>query len=148
MPKCWLIVLRMRVESPFRFIFIKRIKLSFFRLFKVDSVMYLFLDKHKRFVPISIVYRQPIFAKNTCESKVCLAIKHLSGAYDRIFISQTFAGLLKWGALSDERTGLPFTTAAGPRQRSNSRVRVPRDSRQYITASDSILPFSSPPTTG
>jgi hypothetical protein len=22
-----------------------------------------------------------------------------------------------WGALSDERTGLPFTTAAGPRQR-------------------------------
>jgi hypothetical protein len=33
-----------------------------------------------------------------------------------------------WDALSDERTGLSFTTAAGPRQSSHSRVRVPRDS--------------------
>jgi hypothetical protein len=31
-----------------------------------------------------------------------------------------------WGALSDERTGMPFTIAAGPRQRSHSWVRVPR----------------------
>jgi hypothetical protein len=46
-----------------------------------------------------------------------------------------------WGALSDERTGLSFTTAAGPRQRSHSRVRVP------LTVSDSRLPFTSPPTT-
>jgi hypothetical protein len=38
---------------------------------------------------------------------------------------QTVAGLLMWGALSDERTGLPFTTAAGPRQRSHSWVQVP-----------------------
>jgi hypothetical protein len=52
-----------------------------------------------------------------------------------------------WGALSDERTGLLFTIAPGPRQRSNFRVRVPRDSCQYFTASDSRLPFSSPPTT-
>jgi hypothetical protein len=37
----------------------------------------------------------------------------------------TVAGLLIWGALSNERTGLPFTIAAGPRQRSNFRVRVP-----------------------
>jgi hypothetical protein len=29
-----------------------------------------------------------------------------------------------WGALSDERTGLSFTIAAGPRQRSHFRVRV------------------------
>jgi hypothetical protein len=35
------------------------------------------------------------------------------------------AGLLKWGALSDERTSLSFTIAAGPRQRSRSQVRVP-----------------------
>jgi hypothetical protein len=34
-----------------------------------------------------------------------------------------------WGALSDERTGLSFTIAAGPRQRSHSRVRVPGNSR-------------------
>jgi hypothetical protein len=47
-----------------------------------------------------------------------------------------------WVPVSDERTGLSFTTAAGPRQSSHSRVRVP-----YFTVSDSILPFSSPPTT-
>jgi hypothetical protein len=58
---------------------------------------------------------------------------------------QTVAGLLVWGALSEERMGLSFTTAAGPRQRSHSRV--PRDSRPYFTVSDSRLPFSSPPTT-
>jgi hypothetical protein len=34
-----------------------------------------------------------------------------------------------WGALSDERTGLSFTIAAGPQQRSHSRVRVPWESR-------------------
>jgi hypothetical protein len=36
--------------------------------------------------------------------------------------------LLMWGALSDERTGLSFTIAAGLRQRSHSRVPVPLDS--------------------
>jgi hypothetical protein len=51
-----------------------------------------------------------------------------------------------WGALSDERTGLSFTIAAGPHQRSHSRVRVLWDSRTYFTVSDWRLPFSSPPT--
>jgi hypothetical protein len=37
---------------------------------------------------------------------------------------QTVVGLLMWGTLSDERTGLSFTISAGPRQRSHSRVRV------------------------
>jgi hypothetical protein len=41
--------------------------------------------------------------------------------------------------------GLSFTTAAGARQRSHSRV--PWDSWPYFTVSDSRLPFSSPPTT-
>jgi hypothetical protein len=40
---------------------------------------------------------------------------------------QTVAGMLMWGALFDERTGKPFTIAAGPRQCSHSWVRVPRD---------------------
>jgi hypothetical protein len=52
-----------------------------------------------------------------------------------------------WGALSDDRTCLSFTFAAGPRQRSHSPIRVPWDSRPYVTASDLRLPFSSPPTT-
>jgi hypothetical protein len=44
------------------------------------------------------------------------------------------------GALYDERTGLSFTTAAGPRQRRHYRVPVPRDSLSYWTVSDSRLP--------
>jgi hypothetical protein len=52
-----------------------------------------------------------------------------------------------WTTLSGERTGLSFTIAAGARQVSHSRVRVPWDSRTYFTVSDSRLPFSSPSTT-
>jgi hypothetical protein len=36
--------------------------------------------------------------------------------------------------------GLSFTIAAGPRQRSNSQARVPRDSWPHITVSDARLP--------
>jgi hypothetical protein len=42
--------------------------------------------------------------------------------------------------LSDEKMGLSFTIAAGTRQRSHSRVRLPRDSWTYFTFSDSRLP--------
>jgi hypothetical protein len=63
------------------------------------------------------------------------------------YYCQSVEGLLMWGALSDERMGLSFTIAAGPRQRSHSRVRVPWESRPYFTVSDLRLPFSSPPTT-
>jgi hypothetical protein len=63
------------------------------------------------------------------------------------YYRRTVAGLLMCGALSDERTGLSFTTAAGYSQRSHCRVRVPWDSRPYFTVSDLRLPFSSPPTT-
>jgi hypothetical protein len=52
-----------------------------------------------------------------------------------------------WGSVSDERTGLSFTIAAGPRHRSHSRVRVQWHSRPYFTVSDSRLSFTSPPTT-
>jgi hypothetical protein len=45
-----------------------------------------------------------------------------------------------WGAISEKRTGLPFTIIAGPRQRSHSRVRVSGDSWPYFTVSDSRLP--------
>jgi hypothetical protein len=63
------------------------------------------------------------------------------------YYCHTVAGLLMWGALSDERTGLSFTIAAGSSQRSHSRVRVLWDSRPYFTVSDLRLPYSSPPTT-
>jgi hypothetical protein len=71
-----------------------------------------------------------------------------SGAYDQIFIAiWQLRSCILWGALSDERTGLYFVYAAGPCQRSLSRVRVPWYSRPYFTVSDLRLPFSSPPTT-
>jgi hypothetical protein len=63
------------------------------------------------------------------------------------YYRRTVAGLLMWGALSDKRTGLSFTIAAGSSQRTHSPVRVPWDSRPYFTVSDLRLPFSSPPTT-
>jgi hypothetical protein len=46
-----------------------------------------------------------------------------------------------WGALSEERTSLSFTIAAGPCHRSHSRVQVPWDSRPYFTVSDRDFPF-------
>jgi hypothetical protein len=55
--------------------------------------------------------------------------------------------LLMWGVLSDERMGLSFAIATGPRQRCHSRVRVTWDLRPYFTVSDSRLPSSSPHTT-
>jgi hypothetical protein len=47
------------------------------------------------------------------------------GLQPNFYYCLTFAGLLMWGALSDERTGLPFTIAAGPPQCNHSWVRVP-----------------------
>jgi hypothetical protein len=42
-----------------------------------------------------------------------------------LYYCLTDTGLLIWGAISDERTDLSFTIAAGSRQRSHFRVRVP-----------------------
>jgi hypothetical protein len=71
----------------------------------------------------------------------------LLGLRPDLYYCLTISGLLIWGALSDERTGLPFAIATGPRQRSLSRVQVPWDLRPYFTASHLRLPFWSPPTT-
>jgi hypothetical protein len=42
--------------------------------------------------------------------------------------------------------GLSFTIATGLRQRSHSRVRVPRDLLTYLTVSDSRLPLTGGPS--
>jgi hypothetical protein len=68
------------------------------------------------------------------------------GLWPDFYHCQTVVGLLIWGALSDERTGLSFTVAAGCHQCSHFRVWVPWDSWPYFTVSDSRLPFSSPMT--
>jgi hypothetical protein len=81
----------------------------------------------------------------TVSRPVCLGIKHPSGAYDRIFITyfQSVAGLLMWDALSGEKMGLSVTTAADPRQRSHSRVRVPWDSWSNWLTSNLALVIST-----
>jgi hypothetical protein len=56
------------------------------------------------------------------------------------YYCQTVPDLLMSGALSDERTGVSFTMAAGPCQRSHSRVRVPWVSGPYLECQ--IIEFS------
>jgi hypothetical protein len=63
------------------------------------------------------------------------------------YYSLTITVLFLWGALSDERTGLSFVHATGPRQCSPSRVRDALVSWPYFTVSDLRLPFLSPPAT-
>jgi hypothetical protein len=77
--------------------------------------------------------------------QVCLGIKHPFGASTKFLWLSDSCGFVDVDA--DERTGLSFAIAAGPRQHSHSQVRVPWDLRPYFTVSDSRLPFSSPPTT-
>jgi hypothetical protein len=89
-----------------------------------------------------------VILRPTVSRSVCFGVKPPSGAYDqnRITVRQLW---VCWcgGALSDERTGLWFTIAAGPRQSSHFRALVPWHSWSYFTVLDSRLSFSSPPTT-
>jgi hypothetical protein len=72
----------------------------------------------------------------------------ICGLRPDLYYCLTVAGLLIWGALSEERPGLSSTIAVSPHQRSHFRVRVPWNSRPYFSVSDSRLPFSSPPAQG
>jgi hypothetical protein len=87
-----------------------------------------------------------LIIRTTVSRPVCLGVKHPSGAYDQIFITVRQLRVCWCEALflSNERTGLSFTIAAGVHQCSHSRVRVPWDPRPYFTVSDSRLPFLSP----
>jgi hypothetical protein len=69
------------------------------------------------------------------------------GSWPDIYYCLTVTVLFLWGALSNERTSLSSVYAAGPRQRSLSRVRAPWISRPYFTVPVLRLPFSTPPTT-
>jgi hypothetical protein len=74
--------------------------------------------------------------RSTVRRPVYLGIKHPSGAYDQIIITVWQLRVCWFGALSPtKRTGLSCTIAAGLRQRSHSRVRVPWISGPYLTVS-------------
>jgi hypothetical protein len=82
----------------------------------------------------------------TVSQSVSLGVEPHLGSWPDIYYYLTVTVLFLWGALSDERTGLSFVYAAGPRQYSHSRVRVPWESWPYFTVSDLRRFFSSPPT--
>jgi hypothetical protein len=54
--------------------------------------------------------------RQTISRPVCLGVKTHLRPKTRFYYCQTVTGSLIWGALSDERTGLSFTIAAGPLQ--------------------------------
>jgi hypothetical protein len=83
----------------------------------------------------------------TVSQSVSLGIEPIRGSWPDTYFSLTITVLFLWGALSDERMGLFFVYAAGPRQCSLSLVRVLWDSWPYFTVSDLRLRFSSPLTT-
>jgi hypothetical protein len=78
------------------------------------------------------------------QSHIATDGQSVSQSWCRAYYCLTVTVLFLSGALSNERTGLSFVYAAGPCQRSLSRVWVPWYSRPYFTVSDSRLPFSSP----
>jgi hypothetical protein len=77
---------------------------------------------------LSLRVKVKVMLRPTVSRQVSLAIKHHLGLRPNFYYCQTVAGLLIWGAVSDERTSLSFTIVAGSRHHSDSRVRVTGDS--------------------
>jgi hypothetical protein len=74
----------------------------------------------------------------TASRPLCLAVKPYLGLKTKLLL-MSVAGLYMCSALSDQRTGLSFTVAAGPRQRSHSSVRVTQEYWPYFAISHSRL---------
>jgi hypothetical protein len=92
-----------------------------------------------------------VILRPAISQRACLGVRHPSGARDQFFFFfffnylLTVAGLLMWSALSDKKMDLLLTVAAGTRQRSLSRIRVPWDSWPYFTLSNLRLPHAGGP---
>jgi hypothetical protein len=86
--------------------------------------------------------RVKVMLQQMVSRPVCLGVKPPSGAQDQILITIRHLRVCWCGAPPDERMGLLFTIVDCPRQRSHSRVRVPRNSWPYFTVPDSRLPQS------
>jgi hypothetical protein len=94
------------------------------------------------------------YDRRSVGQSVLVSSMHL-GPKARFYYCQTVAGLLMWGALSDERKGLSFTIASDPRQRSlfvydarwthdHVLLSQVRDSRNL----EGHVPYLYPPGTG
>jgi hypothetical protein len=84
-------------------------------------------------VNISVSPKVKVMLRQTVSRPVCcLGVRYPFGARGDFFLFKnyllTIAGLLTWGTLSDERTGVSLNVTAGPRHRIFSRARVPQDS--------------------
>jgi hypothetical protein len=67
------------------------------------------------------------YDRRSIGESVLVSSTHLIPKTKFLLLSDS-CGFFDWGASSDEVMDLSLTIAAGPRQRSYSRVRVPRDS--------------------
>jgi hypothetical protein len=100
----------------------------------------------------SMTLKYKYMSKSHCDwcsvgQSVNLGVDPIWGSWPDIYYCLKVMVLFLCGALSDERTGLSFVYAAGPCQRSLSRVWVPWDSWSYFTLWNVRFPFSSPPMT-
>jgi hypothetical protein len=102
---------------------------------------------------IEVQIKTKVTLRPTVSRPVYLGIKHPSGGRrPDFYYCQTVVGFWTCGVLSDERTGLSFTIAAGLLQRSRSRVPVPQDSllillsqvRDSLNQEDQVPVFVSP----
>jgi hypothetical protein len=99
--------------------------------FKSPFPRYLNALYYKRSNPLKLTSRSKsklCYDRWSVNQSVLVSSTPSGGPRPDFYYCQIFAGLLTWGALSDERTSLSFITAAGSRQRSLHRARVPRDS--------------------
>jgi hypothetical protein len=74
------------------------------------------------FDPASIRVSESYITTDGQSASLSLNKAPIWGLRPDFYYRHIVAGLLMWGALSDKRTGLPFTIVAGPRQRNHSWV--------------------------
>jgi hypothetical protein len=79
------------------------------------------------------------YYRRSIDQSILVSSTHL-GPKIRFLLLSDSRGFVDVGRLLWREMGLSFTIAAGPRQRSHSRYRVPQDSWPYLTVSDSRFP--------
>jgi hypothetical protein len=84
--------------------------------------------------------RVKVILRPTVSRSVCLGVKPRLGPKARFLLLSDSCDFVHVGVPLDERTGLSFINAAGPRQRSPSRIRVPWTHDRILLRSGLRLP--------